>query len=249
MLKSVAGRRVPFNPLRLPGLPIRSRRIGLRTIQSIGGKVAVCPFEFYDGLETGDLSKWRVLVADSYEIITDPTHHGDYAAKALISNGGLEHTVTDLEDYYFIRFYFRLTGVIPTGGSSGEFLRVYDEELAIYIITGGAGGGPGVGGPRFELQNLISGAWADGTTTLEVDTWYCVVLKAQADNADATHKLWLDGEEEISLDDDTEGYSHDNFNISSIYWTGNSYTGRAIIDCFLCGYTEPSCDYYPACGV
>jgi len=39
MLKSVAGTPVPFNPLRIPSLPIHSRRVGLRTIPSIGGKV------------------------------------------------------------------------------------------------------------------------------------------------------------------------------------------------------------------
>jgi hypothetical protein len=43
VLKSVAGRQVQLNPLQIPSLPVRSRRVGLRHMQSIGAKRLVCP--------------------------------------------------------------------------------------------------------------------------------------------------------------------------------------------------------------
>ena len=252
MLKSVAGRPVPFNPLRLPSLPIRSRRVGLRTIPSIGGKAPVCPFEFYDGWETADFSKWSTSVESPYDIITSPTHHGDYAAKGKISAGALKNTMVGTPSDYYIRLYFRLTGTTPTGGSSAPFIKTMTvgnvDILDVYMITGGAGGGPGVGGPRFELMDLIDGAWADGTTTLVADKWYCVEILCQGDNASAVQKLWLDGTLEVSINPDVSGRVNNYFLMYSVTW-GAPYTGRNIIDCLISDPTRPTCVYYPACGV
>ena len=80
MLKSVAGRPVPFMPRQFP---IRlSRRIGLRTIGSLGAKkVVACPSGeqiVNGGFETGDFTGWEynpwVIVANYYP------HSGTYHA-------------------------------------------------------------------------------------------------------------------------------------------------------------------------
>lgn len=78
MLKSVAGRQVPFMPQQFPTR--LSRRVGLRTMPSIGGKVP-CPSgeQMINGdFETGDSTGWTL---NSGIIQSITVHAGTYAAR------------------------------------------------------------------------------------------------------------------------------------------------------------------------
>jgi len=87
MLKSVAGRQVPFNIKRLPGFTRLSRRVGLRTIGSIGGKAGIprakSPITTYfeSGFEPGDYSEWDDTGGPP--VIDSATKHdGDYSSRS-----------------------------------------------------------------------------------------------------------------------------------------------------------------------
>ena len=239
MLKSVAGRQVPFNPRQFPTR--LSRRVGLRTMSSIGGKA---PFEFYDGFETGDFSKWDILLASPYDIITSPTHHGSYAAKSKVVSGALTHTIAKTITNYYIRLYCQLTGTFPADESSNDVLQMEVTPggggiITLVLATGGAIS------PRFRIYNNVHDTWADGITSLALGTWYCVEVKMQSNNASATHKLWLNGVEEVSFADTTLGYNLGSLRMTQCYW--ELYTGRIIIDCLISDpSTRPTCVYYPA---
>jgi len=78
MLKSVAGRKVAFRPKLFP---VRlSRRVGLRRMQSIGGKGLVCPSGEQitnGGFETGDFTGWT---QSGFSIVSWGAHSGTYRA-------------------------------------------------------------------------------------------------------------------------------------------------------------------------
>jgi len=90
VLKSVAGRQVPLNPLRLPSLPIRSRRVGLRTMPSIGAKVP-CPSGEQitnGGFETGDLTGWT----GDFSVVDYLPYEGTYHARATVTGKTISQT-------------------------------------------------------------------------------------------------------------------------------------------------------------
>ena len=80
MLKSVAGRQAPFVPRQFPAC--LSRRIGLRTVPSIGAKVP-CPSGeqiVNGGFETGDFTGWTPLNLDTTggEVLSVNPYEGTY---------------------------------------------------------------------------------------------------------------------------------------------------------------------------
>jgi len=80
MLKSVAGRQVPFTPRQFPTR--LSRRVGLRTMPSTGAKKAVaCPSGeqiVNGGFETGDFTGWTST--GDWSMLTFKPHSGSYCA-------------------------------------------------------------------------------------------------------------------------------------------------------------------------
>jgi len=183
----------------------------------------VCPFEFYDGFERGDFSRWNVVIEVPFDIVTDPVKYGTYAAKSKPSIGELYHTIPSTPSNYHVRFWFKLIGTVPTGASDSEVLRIWDTELTLHIYTGGASN------PCFYLYSLNTGAYLMGTYTIPLDTWICIEVLCQANNASAVHKLWVNDVLDISLSDDTSGYNHTHWNIQSVYWA-LGYTGRMVRD-------------------
>jgi len=202
--------------------------------------VPVCPFEFYDGFELGNFSRWDYLVGDPYEIVTDPVKYGTYAAKSKLVGGTLGHTIPNIPSDYYIRLWFKIIGTIPTGVGGAIFVTLLDTFLQLYFITGG----PIT--PRWRLYNAITDNWLDGTHAIPLDTWVCIEMKGQANNANAVHKLWMDGVEDISLNDDTSGYDHTLWTIEQIAYA-LGFTGRGVIDGVISDPTQPTCAQYPLC--
>jgi len=200
-----------------------------------------CPYEFSDGFETGDVSKWSIITENPFEIITYPVHHGTYAVRGLISDGELQHNVSGNPTEYYIRFYFMLTGTFPATLTETEILRMWNLELSLQIVTGQ------VPSPRLRLRSLVTGHEASGSSQLVVDQWYCMLLLVEAGKVSAIHKLWLDGNLEIGLAEDASGYQNTHLNLRSVYWVA-PYDGRGIMDCIICSKTgAPECKYYASC--
>jgi len=132
MLKSVAGRQVPLTPKQFP---IRlSRRIGLRTIGSLGAKkVVVCPSGeqiVNGGFETGDFTGWKAT--GSAEIVTDG-HKGSYFAYMSLSYGSVEQELPTPISYECIEtfelFYQNSGCITPTV----EVVITYTDDSATTI--------------------------------------------------------------------------------------------------------------------
>jgi len=183
----------------------------------------VCPFEFYDGFERGDFSRWNVVIEVPFDIVTDPVKYGTYAAKSKPSYGEIYHTIPSSPSDYYVRFWFKLIGTVPTGPGASEILRMWDLELALYFYTGYTPN------PCFALYSLNTSAFLMGIHVIPLDTWICIEILCQANNASGVHKLWIDDVLDISLSDDTSGYYHTHWNISNLSYA-MGYTGRMVID-------------------
>jgi len=205
----------------------------------------LCPFEFIDGFDTGDLSKWTPDTSGyGHEITTLDYHHSPYCAKSNGLDGGLVHPLASESAKYYIRIWFKITGSVPTSLGSTEWIGFYasdwSEVLRVHIRTGGAIT------PKFRLEGR-SGSYMDGTTAIILEEWHCVVIECDGDKASAIHRLWLDGNLEISLSDVTTGGKVKNLEYWSVYWSG-AYTGRLEIDCHISDpSTQPECSYYEGC--
>jgi len=104
MLKSVAGRQVPFTPQQFP---IRlSRRVGLRTMPSIGAKKAVaCPSgeQFVNGgFETGNFTGWTLSDPMDWECTSAYQGQGPSEGKYHARSVSLEEVTATLEQDFAI---------------------------------------------------------------------------------------------------------------------------------------------------
>lgn len=150
MLKSVGGRLVPFTVKRFPSFPVNSRRVGLRTIPSIGGKVP-CPSGEQitnGGFETGDFTGWTA-VANHYgtgklptietTILGEVPHSGSYMA--YFGDGGdwleayIEQTLSILVECVQ-KFSVWKNGsrpVSPPAGSISRFSIFYSDATTTTV--------------------------------------------------------------------------------------------------------------------
>mgnify|MGYP001090431807 CR=1 FL=1 len=244
MLMSVAGKLIPFQPRILwqPDITRLSRRIGLRTIGSIGGRVLVCPCDRVDGFETGAKADfWTELVGALYDVVSSPVHCGSYAALSSNSDATWYYSLTPSLVKWF-KLYFRIVpnpDSPPTGVSSGGKLLAVclgPKEVHLYVVTGGAVS------PRFQIQTA-AGPTVNGITPLQVNTWYCVELRVEGNTSGGVQKLYLDGVLEITVNYDTDGYDFSELDLGCVQWTFGMDC-RTAIDC----YCQTDDDTQPGCN-
>jgi len=208
-----------------------SRRVGLRTIQSVGGKVPYAP-EFYDGFETGDFSKWTI--ATDALIIASPVHHGNYAARGN-TYGILQHALSPVSRTYFSRIFFYASQLLLGGADYTGFLRNHAHVGEIVQI-----GLQRVGAVYYLywINTLGTNALITGTTPI-TEGWHCLELEAHH-AIGQTNRVWLDGalEFEDAIIFDPGG------SIITLEVNPTDATPRVDIDCVIGDIIRPTCAYH-----
>jgi len=200
-----------------------------------------CLFEFVDGLETADFSKWNVIITEPFEIVIEPVHHGFFSARSLEFTGELQHPIEDTPSPYYIRIWFRLIGTFPSSYTWSYFVRVWDMETVIGIGT------RATDSPFLFIYGVNSGVWAEGSTEITLDEWHCLVIKIEGEKYTANQKVYLDGVEELSILEDVHAYSITKLGLVAVLFS-TPYTGKLVWDCLISDpSTQPSCDYYEEC--
>jgi len=155
------------------------------------------PYIFEDGFESGDFSAWDGTEATgTLEITSSPVYQGSYACKATITD---YEYATPYKNFasppstIYARFYVYLdTYSVSSGGyvdlmswrdvSAGSTfcsLRVYDTSR--------------------QLRLVYDGNTDTSSTTLDLDTWYCVEVKYVKSSGSGEYRVYLDGSEVTDL--------------------------------------------------
>lgn len=133
--------------------------------------------------------------------VTTPTVHGTYSAcqdSPPVGVSTLLKTFTSTSSLVFTRFFIRFDNMVT--GVARNIAKLYDvggagTNLWLYVDDSGSD-------TVFRIYNSILGNSALGTTVIENDRWYCIVLRAEI-SATATLELYVDGNLECSLSGNT----------------------------------------------
>jgi len=208
------------------------------------GRVTVVPPpppytpEFYDGFETGDFTKWDEATA--VQVITSPTHHGNYAARSTNDiTRILRHIFTSGVGTYFVRFFGSFSSMTGSGGQ--VLLGVYSNgtlicELYLYRANASEIW-------RLALLDYASG-WTEGTIEVTAG-WHCIEVEVNKGSG-ATLNVWLDGALEITVTVNNPNTDLTSFYLYPYYPTT---TPKMDIDCVIGDTTRPTCTYYSNLGV
>jgi len=192
--------------------------------------------EFYDGFETGDLSKWTST--SQVQIVTTPVHHGSYAAQSAngIGLSILRHELASPVAGYFLRAWVYFHD--PPESIIRALLSV---ATASYIIGDVGINADGVN-RVLRLTDYLGNAY-DGTTQVTAG-WHCVEIETHK-GAGATINVWLDSNLEITLTIDNP---NEDINAFDIYLDFSGIE-KTEIDCVLASETDPTCAYHSDIGV
>jgi len=210
------------------------------------GRVTVVPPpppytpEFYDGFETGDFSKWNI--ATTVQVITSPTHHGNYAARSTNdATASLRHNITPgAVQSYFVRFFGYFSSMTGTGGRL--LYDIFDSigneimQLQLYRLNAAQIW-------RLALLDWDAG-WTEGTTEVTAG-WHCIEIQVTIGATTTTYNVWLDGNLEITKT--SSNPSNLAFFILYPYYV--TTTPKMDIDCVIGDTTRPTCTYYSNLGV
>lgn len=131
-MKSVAGKPVPFNPRHVaePNVTRLSRRIGLRTIPSIGAKGCPSGEQVVNGgFETGDFTGWtKTGNANRWEVGTVGTDFG-------LVVGACSSPVTPEEGSYMAFFHSISTDPMPPKTITGTLQQLFATPIPVACFT------------------------------------------------------------------------------------------------------------------
>jgi len=138
---SVAGRRVPFQPKQLPNFTRMSRRVGLRTMGSIGGKVPITEW-ITDGDFEEDISGiWDTNAVRLDGVIANHTPGGNwgmYLAATMYQY--LEQDILTLKgqacpvnDISLMTLWYRNDGVFGIGDECFDAVITYSDDTATTV--------------------------------------------------------------------------------------------------------------------
>lgn len=173
--------------------------------------------EFYDSWEDGTFDKWNTVIGIPFEIVTSPTYHGTKAIQSKLNSGEIYHNL-EPSDIKWFKFWFYIKpnpNNPPSGaGSAILFMAALTDYYTIdlYVVTGGSPS------PRLRLYGW-DGDWADGTHQLPINQWICIAVRVEANKADGKHQVFINGEFDCEISQDTSGLNFYRAVLQAIQWT------------------------------
>lgn len=200
-----------------------------------------CPFEFNDGFESGDFSKWDFTFGSGLVIQSEIQHHGTFGLRSDDSESHIGKNVLNQPWQFYTRLYFKLTGTYPSTYTQSNILHFGEHDIVLAITTGLTVS------PCLRLWDIVNNVWQDGVTQIETDKWYCLEVYLEFRQIPARNKVWLNGELEISLDTNMLDVNLDWWYLQAVAWVVG-YTGKLWYDCVLADRdTRPICFYLRKC--
>jgi len=238
-------------PLKIPPLCLKSkealeRYVHEKVFPRISAKQRKYLAQFFtelfnDGFESGDFSNWTetyTTSGETAEVITTDPHHGSYHAHFAwdgSSQGEQAYIYKNLDTHYktlYVRIYAKFKNQLPNANDRYiKLIVLYDMEdwtdrvwVTVYNDNG-------------TVKWRLGGTGASetlGTSTVSLDTWYCVELGVHFASSDGWYKLWIDGDLEIEI----TGLSNDE-SARRVYvgcrdsgWAGG-WSGAVYVDCVV----------------
>jgi len=205
-------------------------------LQSAGKGVLPYSPEFYDGLESGDLSKFDETYG--VQVITSPVHHGTYAVGPTGAGGlsYLKHLIASPVGTYFVRCLVKISSYAEI--YSRALIDIYAGVNILGTVSLEWDGSKRVLGLTDYLANFIL-----GTTELIVG-WHCIIFEISKGTG-AVLNVWLDDLLEITTTCNNPDVDIDAFAVFCDY----DGTLATEIDCIIGDDTNPTCTYYDHLGV
>lgn len=156
---------------------------------------------FNGGFESGEFNDWTGT-SGTPTIVTDPVHHGRYAAQADAAYDYWYETFAE-QTVVYVRFYFRISALI-----SFELLDIRTSSSTIGYVNILSGGSI-----RYVYKNGITNEFLPGFSGypagIQPDTWYCIEVKHTISGTDGEVEMWFNGTSVASVTGkDTDNYGN-----------------------------------------
>jgi len=174
----------------------------------------VDPYIFEDGFESNDFSAWTGTGGVAPNITSSVVHHGSYAENA--SGTGFDHSYvykTFGASYspIYVRAYVRW---VTNPGNDGAFdiISAIGDDAATRV-SGGVKNDGGTMKWVLGYRNDTSASWEtrlNATDTPQVNTWYCIEIKAVVNDTVGEARLYVDGVEKAAVTGVDNGHNEIN---------------------------------------
>jgi len=182
---------------------------------------------FSDGFESGDFSQWD-SVGGSAEVQSSVVYQGSYAARFYADYATAYKTISETEVYE--RFYVRWSSN-PASGETFQFGGVFISGNPASCAMLKNDGGTIKWGIQYRGNDYAQHEEYAATPNPTTDTWYCVEVYFKSNTAGGA-KLWVDGNEVLTISGTTIGATADRAYACSYYTSGSS-TPNIYVDCVV----------------
>jgi len=197
------------------------------------------PAIFSDGFESGDFSAWTgtsIPTGSTVETVTSPVHQGSYAAH-IVRPLDLDVHPNIYKDFStvstaYARFYVRF-GSLPSSNGAIYYPAYFGmSEYPTYVTEISAYNNDGtvywrIGMPDDDANWYFSVS----SSTVSVDTWYCVEIKKVGASSVGESRLYVDGVEVASVTGKNTGTKGQCNELS--FWADSSGAGLPQIDTYF----------------
>ena len=194
---------------------------------------------FSDGFESGDFSKWTgtsIPTGSTVETVSSPVHQGSYAAH-IVRPLDLDVHPDIHEDFStvstaYARFYVRFGSLPSPDGASyypASFGMSQYPHYATWISAYNSGGT--VYWTIYMPDDDANWYYSVSSSTVSVDTWYCVEIKKVGASSVGESRLYIDGVEVASItgrNTETKGQCNE-----LSFWADSTGAGLPQIDTYF----------------
>jgi hypothetical protein len=197
------------------------------------------PAIFSDGFESGDFSAWTgtsIPTGSTVETVTSPVHQGSYAAH-IVRPLDLDVHPNIYKDFStvstaYARFYVRF-GSLPSSNGAIYYPAYFGmSEYPTYVTEISAYNNDGTVYWRIGMPDDDANWYFNvSSSTVSVDTWYCVEIKKVGASSNGESRLYVDGVEVASVTGKNTGTKGQCNELS--FWADSSGAGLLQIDTYF----------------